>query len=267
MATSKEYNHTIRALYQLGNHLDHLPYYSTSFARKQILKMDFAQTTPRRARPVVNTDTFWSLSGEGEKGAELSVSGRGAAERLRDVARDSKGMDVRQTLSGKWKVYKACVTPWMAFKMMFSGYIHPVEQVKISHIIQDYDTAPEPVEQLVKDDRDGENVRRPRHSNANWWVGYSRIARAQKHQPSHTRANELVVSALIQRLMEADGVRRCDIAKVIALATHLAFMPSEDELLIPKFNNAPAARARLDKMQKRYWSAWWGKWRDRYESG
>lgn len=165
---------------------------------------------------------------------------------------------------------KVRVGMWMAFKMMFKGYIHPEEQLKVKHMLQEYDDPRDgdPENALVISEMDGEGVkaRKPRHSNEHWWAGYSLLAHAQFHSPKFTRANEMVVSAWIRKTMEQDKVRRVDIARVLPLATRFAFVPTEADVMATKVDNAPATRRRYKKAETAYWTNWFGARRGHYES-
>lgn len=160
---------------------------------------------------------------------------------------------------------KVRVGPWMAFKMLFRGYVHPEEQLKVKHIVEEYNspTCADPVDNLVaaREDR-----KKPRHSNASWWAAYSLLAHAQFHSPKFTRANEMVVSAWIRKAMEADNVRRVDIAKILPMATRIAFVPTDMDALAVKTDNVPAVRAAYKKRDMKYWSNWFGVRRGHYES-
>jgi len=175
-----------------------------------------------------------------------------------------RGPDVRKTPEGN-KVIKAKVGMFMAFKMMFSGYIHPVEQLKIKHMLADVDNpAEDPTEEMteVVDD-----VRRPRHTNSNWWAGYALLAHAHFQSPVFNRKNEMCVSTWIRKSMEADKVRRVQIAQVLPLAVRMAFVPTEMDVLAAKIDNAPAVRARYNARDAKYWTAWFSVRHGHYESG
>lgn len=176
----------------------------------------------------------------------------------------SKGPDVRKTSDGN-KVVKARVGMFMAFKMMFSGYIHPVEQLKIKHMLADYDEpAEDPTEELTEVVDEG---RKPRHTNVNWWAGYSLLAHAHFQSPVFNRKNEMCVSTWIRKAMEADKVRRITIAQVLPLAVRMAFVPTEADVLATKVDNAPAVKARYKARDTKYWTAWFSARRGHYESG
>lgn len=208
----------------------------------------------------------WSvLTGEVADAATIASSSKDAATALRKLGKMPNGPDVRNTPSGA-KVVKVKVGPWMAFKMLFSGFIHPVEQLKAKHMLADYDSpAEDPAEELVEDE--GSGARRPRHTNSNWWTGYSLLAHAQFHSPTHTRANEMIVSSWIRKAMEADNVRRVQIAQVLPLAVRMAFVPTEADVRAVQLPEAPAVRRRYKKRDTKYWSSWFGLRRSRYESG
>jgi hypothetical protein len=160
---------------------------------------------------------------------------------------------------------KVRVGPWMAFKMLFRGYVHPEEQLKVKHMVEEYisPTCADPVDNLVAA---GEDKKKPRHSNVNWWASYSLLAHAQFHSPKFTRANEMVVSAWIRKAMEADKVRRVDIAKVLPMATRIAFVPTDMDVLAVKADNTPVVREAHRRRDMKYWSNWFGVRRGHYES-
>lgn len=161
---------------------------------------------------------------------------------------------------------KVRVGMWMAFKMLFSGYIHPVEQLQAKKAYEEYNepSVSDPEANLVEAPN---GTRKPRVGNANWWAAYALLAHAQFHSPTFTRANELIVSAWIRKAMEADRVRRLDIAKVLPLATRMAFVPTETDAMAMKYDNAPAMRRAYKKRDTKYWSNWFGMRRGHYESG
>ncbi|QRW39196.1 polymerase-associated protein [Apple virus E] len=210
----------------------------------------------------------WSLlSGEAMDNGSLVDIKKDAASTLRTVASKAKGPDVRQTPSGN-KVVKAKVGVWMAFKMLFTDYLHPVDQLKAKHMLADYDDpADDPVEELVEAGPTEAVGRKPKHSNVNWWAGYSLLAHAQFHSPTFTRANEMIVSAWIRKSMEADKVRRIEIAKVLPLAVRMAFVPTEQDVMAVKVDNAPAIRERYGRRCAKYWTSWFSVRRGHYESG
>jgi len=160
---------------------------------------------------------------------------------------------------------KVRVGPWMAFKMLFSGYIHPEEQLKVKHIVAEYQnpTCADPVDNLVPA---SEESRKPRRSNEQWYAAYSLLAHAQFHSPRYTRANEMIVSAWIRKAMEADKVRRIDIAKVLPMAVRIAFVPTDMDALAVKTDNVPAVRKLYKQRDMKYWSNWFGMRRGHYES-
>nr|QKS69543.1 replicase region Tombus_P33 [Erysiphe necator associated tombus-like virus 10] len=159
---------------------------------------------------------------------------------------------------------KVRVGPWMAFKMLFKGYIHPEDQLKAKHIVEEYQnpTCADPTDNL--EDASAE-TRKPRHSN-HWWAAYSLLAHAQFHSPRFTRANEMIVSSWIRKAMEADKVRRIDIARVLPLAVRTAFVPTDMDAFAVKMDNAPAVRRQHKKRDIKYWSSWFSLRSGHYES-
>lgn len=161
------------------------------------------------------------------------------------------------------------VGPWMAFKMFFKGYISPTDQLRYKHMLADYDDpADEPTDGLVDvETTEGERVKKPRHSNVNWWATYSLLAHSKHHSPTYTRANEIIVSSWIQKRMEADKVRATVIAKVLPLAVRMAFVPTDADIDAQKIDNAPGVRRRYKKRNTKYWSSFFGLRSGHYESG
>lgn len=220
--------------------------------------------------PVCETNLSWDgiwYAGkqEEERTAEFVTSDKSAAERLAKV-QEGKGGAGGRTVDGK-KEIKVRVGPWMAFKMLFKGYISPVDQLRFKHVLADYDDPAEIEETTTVVEERGEQVRKPRHSNANWWASYSLLAHAKHHSPTFTRANEMIVSAWIQKRMEADGVRSIQIAKVLPLAVRMAFVPTEGDVDARMIDNAPAVIRRHKKKDTKYWSSFFGLRRNHYESG
>lgn len=160
---------------------------------------------------------------------------------------------------------KVKVGPWMAFKMLFKGYIHPEEQLKVKHMVAEYQnpTHADPVAGL---EQAKQGNCKPRASNEHWWAAYSLLAHANFHSPTYTRSNEMVVSAWIRKTMEADKVRRVDIAKVLPIATRIAFVPTDMDVLAHKVDNAPAVVRQHKKKDMKYWSAWFSMRRGHYDS-
>lgn len=160
---------------------------------------------------------------------------------------------------------KVKVGPWMAFKMLFKGYIHPEEQLKVKHMVQEYQnpTVADPVQSLEQAKGD---MRKPRVSNEHWWAAYSLLAHGHFHSPTYTRSNEMTVSAWIRKTMEADKVRRVDIAKVLPIATRIAFVPTDMDVLAHKVDNTPAVKRQYKKRDMKYWSAWFSMRRGHYDS-
>lgn len=188
-----------------------------------------------------------------------------ARERLLATT-DGKGGNGTRTFEGKREI-RARVGPWMAFKMLFTGYINPKDSLRFKHMLADYDDPADPEETTVVVDATAEEVvRKPRHSNANWWAAYSLLAHAKHHSPKFTRANEMIVSSWIQKNMEADGVRKLDVAKVLPLAVRFAFVPTEADIDSFKVDNAPAVKRRYKKRETKYWTNFFGLPRGHYES-
>lgn len=160
---------------------------------------------------------------------------------------------------------KVRVGPWMAFKMLFPGYVHPEDQLKVRHMVAEYQnpTCADPTDNLVEA---REGMRKPRRSNEQWWAAYSLLAHAHFHSPRYTRATEMTVSAWIRKAMEADLVRRIDIAKVLPIATRIAFVPTDMDVLAHKADNTPAVRKAYKQRDMKYWSSWFSLRRGHYES-
>lgn len=254
------YQHTLSAHRKLAKFLvDGSERESNAAKERGVLRSRFERS--RRGEggaPVVGSSATTSESVSGTVVAPASS----AVSSLQSIK--GKGPDVRKTSDGH-KVIKAKVGLFMAFKMLFAGYIHPVEQLKIKHMLADYDDpAEDPVEELTEV---VEEVRKPRHSNANWWAGYALLAHAHFQSPVFNRKNEMCVSTWIRKSMEADNVRRITIAQVLPLAVRMAFVPTEADVLAVKVDNAPAVKARYEARDTRYWTAWFTARRGHYESG
>jgi len=157
------------------------------------------------------------------------------------------------------------VGPWMAFKMLFPGYIKPVVQLEVKKVVEEYNnpSVTDPSAALVDV---GEGMRKPRHSNKNWYAAYSLLAHAQFHSPRFTRANEMVVSTWIRKAMEADGIRRVDIASVLPMAVRIAFVPTDMDAMAVMVDNTPVVRRAHKARDMKYWSNWFGLRRSHYES-
>lgn len=162
---------------------------------------------------------------------------------------------------------KARVGPWMAFKMLFRGYVSPVAQLKAKHALATYDNPDydEPADHFTEVvsgcPNQGEEAikpkRKPRRDNTSWWTVYSLLAHAEFNRPSFTRANEMVVSTWIRKQMAADGVTRVDCAKVLGAATRMAFVPTESDIFAAQMAQTPAFRKREGEANTKWWTAWW----------
>nr|QOE57305.1 hypothetical protein [Plasmopara viticola lesion associated tombus-like virus 1] len=162
---------------------------------------------------------------------------------------------------------RARVGPWMAFKMLFKGYVRPTAQLKAKHALETYDNPDydEPADHFTDVvsgcPNQGEEAitpkRKPRRDNTSWWTVYSLLAHAEFNRPSFTRANEMVVSTWIRKQMAADGVTRVDCAKVLGAATRMAFVPTESDIFAAQMAQTPAFRKREGEANTRWWTAWW----------
>nr|QIC52842.1 MAG: hypothetical protein [Apple tombus-like virus 2] len=158
---------------------------------------------------------------------------------------------------------------WMAFKMLFAGYVDPRVQLDAKHALETFDNPDydEPASHMTsvvlgcanQGEEDGEEVRKPRRDNSSWWTVYSLLAHAEFNAPTFSRANEMVVSTWIRKQMHSDGVTKVDTAKVLGLAVRMAFVPTEADVLALQYSAAPAIRAREDAYRRSYWTAWWGR--------
>lgn len=157
---------------------------------------------------------------------------------------------------------------WMAFKMLFKGYVSPVVQLDAKHALAkydnpDYDSSVDHLTGVVSgcvNAGDGDVVvgRKPRHDNASWWTVYSLLAHAEFNVPVFSRANEMVVSTWIRKKMHQDGVTEVDTAKVLGLAVRMAFVPTEADILALQYAASPAIRKRERTLRMSHWTAWWG---------
>lgn len=158
---------------------------------------------------------------------------------------------------------------WMAFKMLFKGYVSPVVQLDAKHALAsydnpDYDGAADHLTSTVSGcanagEEDIAAARKPRRDNSSWWTVYSLLAHAEFNAPTFTRANEMVVSTWIRKQMHDDGVTKVDTAKVLGLAVRMAFVPTEADVAALQYSAAPAIRRREDAFRQSYWTAWWGR--------
>lgn len=171
---------------------------------------------------------------------------------------------------------KAKVGPWMAFKMLFKGYVRPTAQLKAKHALAtydcpDYDEPADHLTDLVSGcANQGEEAiprhKKPRRDNTSWWTVYSLLAHAEFNRPTFTRANEMVVSTWIRKSMAADGVTRVDCAKVLGAAVRLAFVPTESDIFAAQMAQTPAFRKREGEANTKWWTAWWDCRQRGYES-
>lgn len=211
--------------------------------------------TPSLAQSSVTTESVYS--------DDFSRSGEYVEPILKEVRKGGEFISSREARDAGLEI-RARVGPWMAFKMLFPGYIRPDEQLAAKHVLDEYDNPH--AEGAEEDDEEETIARKPRQDNSLWWAKYSLLAHAQHHSPTFTRANEMVVSSWIRKAMEEDKVRRLDIAKVLPLAVRTAFLPTESDVMAIKMDNAPAVRRRYKQRDMLYWSSWFGVRRAHYES-
>jgi len=162
------------------------------------------------------------------------------------------------------RAVKVKVGPWMAFKMLFKGYIHPETQLKVKKTVEEYNSPTVSDPECALEDA-GNGKRKPRHSNVDWYASYSLLAHAQFHSPRFTRANEMIVSTWIRKAMEADNVRRVDIAKVLPMAVRIAFVPTDMDAMAVMVDNTPVVRRAHKARDMAYWSNWFGIRRGHYD--
>jgi len=139
--------------------------------------------------------------------------------------------------------------------------ISPLHQREARQIQRIFDSIDDDVSTRFDEifDAGGKLVRRkPRRSNANWWVAYSVMARGKFLDPSKTPSMRRSIHKWIYEHMEADHVTKLDIARVIARAVEWTYHPDLSEVKSVKDRNSEAMVERELEHEAPWWSYWWG---------
>lgn len=106
---------------------------------------------------------------------------------------------------------------------------------------------------------EGKVVRRkPRRSNAGWWMAYSVAARGVWGRHADSNATRMSVRKYIHAEMREDRVTKLDIARVIDEAVEWVFVASEGEIKSHQLRNTRAVWERTKEARRPWWSYWWG---------
>lgn len=139
--------------------------------------------------------------------------------------------------------------------------ISPAHQREARAIQHEFDTVGDELADVMDEQRNdkGEVVRRkPRRSNAFWWVRYSVMARGKFLNPSNTPAMRRTIHKWIYEHMEADKVTKLDIARVASRATEWVYHADIGDIKAVKDRNSEAMVERELDLEAPWWSYWWG---------
>lgn len=146
-------------------------------------------------------------------------------------------------------------------KRWFPSKVSQQHQREVRDLQVKFDTVCDDVDERFTVERDVEGkvrVRKPRRSNADWWVAYSVMARGKFLSPSNTMGMRRTIHKWIYEHMEADKVRKLDISRNVHRATEWVYHATEAEVLAAMDRNSAAMVEREKAIETRWWSYWWG---------
>lgn len=168
------------------------------------------------------------------------------------------GFMVSPFLVGVWLLW--CATRYV-LRWWGACMISPVHQREARAIQRMFDSVDDDVSTRFEEIFDGAGKlvrRKPRKSNANWWIAYSVMARGKFLDPSKTPSMRRSIHKWIYEHMEADRVTKLDIARVIARAVEWTYHAELNELKSVKDRNSEAMVERELEHEAHWWSYWWG---------
>jgi len=134
-------------------------------------------------------------------------------------------------------------------------------QAEVRALQEEFDTVDQSADECLEviTGAEGKVIRRkPRRSNANWWMRYSVMARGKFLDPSKTASQRRSIHKWIYEHMEADKVTKLDIARVIGRATEWVYHAEPSEVKAVMDRNSPAMVERERDHEAPWWSYWWG---------
>ncbi|QKF95584.1 hypothetical protein 1 [Brassica caulorapa tombusvirus] len=143
----------------------------------------------------------------------------------------------------------------------FPSKISQQHQTEVRDLQFKFDTTGDGIDDMFETEHtaDGKvKSRKPRRGNADWWVAYSVMARGKFLSPSNTVGMRRTIHKWIHEHMEADRVRKLDIARNVHRATEWVYHATEGEVKAAMDRNSRAMVEREKAIETRWWSYWWG---------
>lgn len=135
---------------------------------------------------------------------------------------------------------------------------HQLEALRLQIAYDSVSEMPRDTLEEIKDAK-GEVVRRkPRKSNANWWMAYAVMARGKFHNPSNTVSMRRSIHKWIYEQMESDKVTKLDIARVVHRAVEWTYHADISEIKAGMDRNSKPMVEREIDYTAPWWSYWWG---------